>query len=88
MDYYTCKNCGWYFSKPSHIILRWCPNCKENQHLCKIDKQTCLNWLDVYKYSQLYQEYQTEKHFDRMYNICCMVWEHYEKTNIERNKRF
>lgn len=81
MDYYTCRNCGWYFTKKHRIIPNFCPNCKEKSYITNIDKNSYINWLNVYKYSQKFAERQDEKYADLIWRKCCMVWEYYEKNH-------
>ncbi len=77
MDYYNCRNCGWYFTREKHKNLKHCPNCKEPYYMQLIDKTMYHEWLNVYHYSNLYKEWQQDKYFDTMWKMCNMIWGYY-----------
>jgi hypothetical protein len=81
MEYYGCRNCGWYFTKEEHKLPGCCPNCKEPFYMQEIDKTMYDEWLDIYKYSYIYSEWQQDKYFDTMWKMCNMVWDNYDSKH-------
>lgn len=78
MGYYHCTCCDNFFETPFRINPECCPNCKNNHYMKEIQREQYFDWLDIKKYTLMYNEIQEEKKHEAFYKQACMIWDNWD----------
>jgi len=82
MEFYHCRNCGWFFYKKHNRLPVCCPNCKEKSFMCEADKQMYIEWLQSYRDENLYRNTYTDVDEELIWSYLNIFWRNYDAKNV------